>query len=70
MQFDKRNEIPLSERGKREIIKTKQIIALLDGLTVIEVKHIISALQNHLDSCAVMDIKAYELNIEPLFKGF
>ena len=69
MQTDKRNEIPLSEKGKREIVKTKQIIALLEGLTVSEVRHIISALQNHLDSCAVVSIGQYELNIQPIFEG-
>lgn len=60
----------MSAQGAAQIKKTKEIISLLNGLTVFEVKIIISALQNHLDHSSVLDIKQYELNIEPIFKDF
>ena len=66
--IDKRS-LYISERSKQDIKKVKEIYLLLDGLSVIDVKHIISSIQNHLDSCTAVDIKLYELNIEPLFKS-
>ncbi len=60
----------MSKKSAVNIEKTKEIISILDGLTVFDVKNIIQSLQNHLDQSTVVSLSKYELNIEPIFKSY
>jgi hypothetical protein len=55
--------MPLSDRDKIEIEKIKAIVGLLDAMTVIEVKHILVAIQTHLDSCSAISEKLFTTNL-------
>ena len=60
----------LSERDKREIEKFKEIIYLLNGMSIIEVKHVISKIEAHLDSVSCIDKELYTANVEPIIEIF